>query len=116
MADFQRSLDVLRRAKKMNPAILTKSGFMVGLGESQQEVFSLMKELRKADVDIITIGQYIAPSRNHYSVVEYVHPDIFKNYREEGEKMGFKIVESAPLVRSSFHAEKARKFIKKSLS
>jgi lipoyl synthase len=115
MADFDRSISVLIHAKKVNPTILTKSGLMVGLGESQSEVLLLLKELRKADVDIVTIGQYLIPSNEHIPVKEYVHPDVFKLYRVEGEKMGFKIVESAPLVRSSFHAEKARKFITKPL-
>lgn len=116
LADFMRSISVLIKAKNCNPAILTKSGFMVGLGESQTEVLSLLRELRKAEVDIITIGQYMAPSKEHYPVTEYVHPDIFKYYQAEGEKMGFKIVESAPLVRSSFQAEKARKIITKPLN
>ncbi|HPR18208.1 MAG TPA: lipoyl synthase [Candidatus Cloacimonadota bacterium] len=111
MADFQRSLQVLKRAKQAAPGILTKSGFMAGLGESKEEVVSLLKQLRANDVDIVTIGQYMAPSCHHYPVQEYVHPDIFDFYRREGENMGFKFVESAPLVRSSFHAEKARNFI-----
>jgi len=111
MADFQRSLNVLRTAKSSNISIFTKSGFMVGLGEQQDEVLDLLRELRKAEVDIITIGQYIAPSKKHYPVVEYVHPDIFSFYKEQAEKMGFKLVESAPLVRSSYHAERAKDII-----
>ena len=114
MADFQRSLNVLDRANKSSVSVLTKSGFMVGLGESKEEVLSLMQKLREVEVDIITIGQYMQPSKEHYPVKEYVHPDVFKYYQEEGEKMGFQIVESAPLVRSSYHAEKARKLITKS--
>lgn len=113
MANFRRSLQVLEYGKKIDPNILTKSGFMVGLGETKEEIISLLKELRNIDVDIITIGQYLAPSKKHYSVKEYVNPAVFDFYRQEGEKMGFKIVESAPLVRSSYHAEKARKFLKK---
>lgn len=116
LADFQRSISVLTAARKFQPHILTKSGFMVGLGESHSEVLSLLAELRKAEVDIITIGQYLMPSPKHYPVAEYVHPDIFDFYKSEGEKMGFKIVLSAPLVRSSYQAEKAREFIKKRLS
>jgi lipoyl synthase len=112
MADFQRSLNVLERANKSS--ILTKSGFMVGLGESKEEVLSLMQKLREVEVDIITIGQYMQPSKEHYPVKEYVHPDVFKYYQEEGEKMGFRIVESAPLVRSSYHAEKARELLTES--
>ncbi|RLC54509.1 MAG: lipoyl synthase [Candidatus Cloacimonadota bacterium] len=114
MADFQRSLNVLDRANKSSVPVLTKSGFMVGLGESKEEVLSLMQKLREVEVDIVTIGQYMQPSKEHYPVKEYVHPDVFKYYQEEGEKMGFQIVESAPLVRSSYHAEKARKLITKS--
>jgi len=107
-------LNVLDRANKSSVPVLTKSGFMVGLGESKEEVLSLMQKLREVEVDIVTIGQYMQPSKEHYPVKEYVHPDVFKYYQEEGEKMGFQIVESAPLVRSSYHAEKARKLITKS--
>jgi len=113
MADFERSLKVLQTAKKVDSSILTKSGFMVGLGETKDEVLDLLAELRKIDVDIITIGQYIAPSKTHFPVVEYVHPDTFEFYKKEGERMGFKLVESAPLVRSSYHAEKAKKILNK---
>lgn len=113
MANYQQSLNVLKQAKKIDPEILTKSGFMVGLGESQDEVLELMRDLRQADVNIITIGQYLMPSRKHFQVVEYVHPDVFDFYRIEGERMGFDIVESSPLVRSSYHAEKARKLLRK---
>jgi len=112
MADYQRSLNVLATAKKLNQNLITKSGLMLGLGEKKNEVLSLMEDLRKAGVDILTIGQYMQPSLKHYPVKEYVHPDIFKYYRLIGEKMGFKIVESAPLVRSSYHAERARKLFK----
>lgn len=112
MANYEQSLTVLKHTKQTDPAILTKSGFMVGLGESQEEILSLMHDLRQAEVNILTIGQYLQPSRKHYPVKEYVHPDVFEFYRIEGEKMGFDIVESAPLVRSSYHAEKARKLLK----
>ncbi len=116
MADFQRSLDVLYTAHCSKPEIITKSGFMVGLGETQEEVLALMKKLRQVEVDIVTIGQYIAPSRNHYQVREYVHPNVFSFYEKQGYDIGFKIVESAPLVRSSYHAEKARKLFKKGVN
>jgi len=89
MADFERSLAILQQSKVIAPGILTKSGFMLGLGENKEEIISLMKILREHDVDLLTIGQYMAPSRKHYPVIEYVHPDVFKYYREEGEKMGF---------------------------
>lgn len=115
MADFERSLKVLQTAKNTDSSILTKSGFMVGLGETETEVLELMRKLRKSDVDIITIGQYMAPTKEHYPVTEYVHPDTFAHYKKEGERMGFKLVESAPLVRSSYHAERAKKILNKKL-
>ncbi len=111
-ANFKRSISVLNTARKANRNILLKSGFMVGLGETEKEVLILLKELRKADVDIVTIGQYMQPSKDHYPVNEYIHPEVFDFYKDEGEKMGFKIVESAPLVRSSYHAERARKIMR----
>ena len=113
MADFERSLKVLQTAKNTENSILTKSGFMVGLGETKIEVLELMRKLREVDVDIITIGQYMAPSKGHYPVREYVNPDTFTYYKNEGMKMGFKLVESAPLVRSSYHAEQAKNFLSK---
>ena len=79
----------------------------------ETEVISLMKELRQADVDLITIGQYIAPSREHYPVKEYVHPNTFQYYKDLGIELGFRMIESGPLVRSSYHAEKARIFLEK---
>ncbi|NQV19665.1 MAG: lipoyl synthase [Armatimonadetes bacterium] len=111
-ANFVRSISVLQTASKSNRNILTKSGFMIGLGETEQEVLTLLEELRKADVDIVTIGQYMQPSKDHYPVKEFIHPEVFDFYKDEGEKMGFKIVESAPLVRSSYHAERARKIMR----
>ena len=116
MADFQRSLDVLYTAHCSKPEIITKSGFMVGLGETKEEVLALMNKLREVEVKIVTIGQYIAPSRNHYQVREYVHPNVFSFYEKQGYDFGFKIVESAPLVRSSYHAERARKLFRKGVN
>ncbi|MDA3813249.1 MAG: lipoyl synthase [Candidatus Cloacimonetes bacterium] len=113
MADFERSLKVLQTAKKTDGSILTKSGFMVGLGETKIEVLELLKKLRDVDVDIITIGQYMAPTQDHYTVAEYVHPDTFAHYKIEGVRMGFRLIESAPLVRSSYHAEQAKKILNK---
>jgi lipoic acid synthetase len=78
---------------------------MVGLGEKEEQIIELLKTLRIVDCDIITIGQYLQPSREHYDIVEYVHPDQFKKYEEVSKKMGFKYVTSGPLVRSSYHAE-----------
>ncbi len=112
-AYYKRSLGVLKFVKVFKPEMITKSGFMIGLGETEEEVINLMQDLRNAGVDVLTIGQYIAPSSEHYRVKEYIHPRIFEYYREQGENMGFSIVESAPLVRSSYHAEKVRKLIKK---
>ncbi len=106
MADFYRSLNLLKRVKEISPDMLTKSGFMVGLGETREEVIGLLRTLREHDVDIVTIGQYMMPSPRHYQVREYVSPEVFEHYRTEGEKMGFLMVFSAPLVRSSYMAEK----------
>ena len=106
MADFYRSLNLLKRVKEISPDMLTKSGFMVGLGETREEVIGLLRTLREHDVDIVTIGQYMMPSPRHYQVQEYVSPEVFEHYRTEGEKMGFLMVFSAPLVRSSYMAEK----------
>jgi len=113
MADFKRSLKILEFVKLKSKRIITKSGFMVGLGEEKNEIIEIMKELRKVKVDVLTIGQYMQPLKYHHPVIEYIHPDEFQNYKEIGLKMGFKIIESAPLVRSSYHAEKVKKLIKK---
>ena len=101
----ERSLAVLRMAKEMNPAGLTKSGFMVGLGERWDEILQVMDDLRAVDVDILTIGQYLQPSKNHLPIQRYYHPDEFVELADEGRQRGFKWVESAPLVRSSYHAD-----------
>ncbi|MCT8976706.1 lipoyl synthase [Clostridium sp. CX1] len=111
MAVYQRSLDLLNNVKKMDNSILTKSGFMVGLGETEEDVINILKDLRKVNCDIVTIGQYLAPSSKHHPVIEYIHPDIFKKYEEIALDMGFEFVFSAPLVRSSYNAE--RVFTKK---
>lgn len=103
-AVYQQSLDVIKWFN--SKGLKTKSGIMVGLGENQEEVFELMDDLLSAGCDIMTIGQYLQPSREHLQVVRYITPEEFNLYRETGLKKGFKIVESAPLVRSSYHAEK----------
>ncbi len=113
MADYNRSLELLKYVKDLNSDMLTKSGFMVGLGESEKEVFEILDDLRENDVDIVTIGQYMQPTYDHYPVYEYVKPEQFDKYREYAIDAGFKIVESAPLVRSSYQAERARKLLKK---
>ena len=111
MAFYQRSLELLKNVKSYDNTILTKSGIMLGLGETWEEVIETFKDLRQVDCDLLTVGQYIAPSLKHHPVVEYVHPDTFKKYREMALKLGFKYVASGPLVRSSYHAEKAMKYL-----
>ncbi|CAH2213032.1 lipoyl synthase [Tepidibacter aestuarii] len=103
-AIYERSLKVLENVKKIDPSIYTKSGIMVGLGEREDEVLDLLKDLREVGCDYLTIGQYLAPSKEHYPIEEYVHPDTFKKYKEEGLSMGFSFVASDPLVRSSYNA------------
>jgi len=87
-----------------DPKIITKTGIMVGLGESQDEVLQVMRDARGAGVDMMTIGQYLQASTKHYPVQEYIHPKIFEVYKEEGMKMGFLYIESGPLVRSSYYS------------
>jgi lipoic acid synthetase len=103
-AIFERSLQVLQWAKEMNPAAPTKSGFMLGLGETWEEVIEVMQALRAHDVDILTIGQYLRPSFQHLPIQRYVSLEEFAALKEEGKKMGFRHVESGPFVRSSYHA------------
>jgi lipoic acid synthetase len=102
-ANYQRTLELLRRAKEKD--FTTKSGFMVGLGETNDEIISLMNDLYETNCDIITIGQYLRPTKEHLPVQRYVHPDEFKKFKETGLQMGFKHIESGPLVRSSYHAD-----------
>ncbi|HBT49985.1 MAG: Lipoyl synthase [Caldanaerobacter subterraneus] len=104
-ADYIRSLNLLKKVKELDPLILTKSGIMVGLGETEEEVIEVMKDLRDIDCDMMTIGQYLRPSHKHIEVAEYVTPEQFKRYEEIGYKLGFKHVASGPLVRSSYHAD-----------
>ncbi len=106
-ADYGRSLDVLGSAKKRNPEILTKSGIMVGMGESWDEVVAVMMDLQSVHCDILTVGQYLSPSRKHRPVAEFVPPLVFEEYARVGEQLGFKHVASGPLVRSSYMAEAA---------
>ena len=103
-ARYDRSLEVLMRAKRAG--LRTKSGIMLGLGETDQEVLETMDDLRSVECDIITLGQYSQPTKAHLPVAEFIHPDRFTFFREEGRKRGFRHVESGPLVRSSYHAEK----------
>jgi len=104
-ADYQRSLDVLKMAKD-EFGLRTKSGIMVGLGETPDEVVSLMADFAAHGVDVMTIGQYLQPTKHHLPVEEFVHPDTFAWYKQQGEALGIGHVESGPLVRSSYHAER----------
>jgi lipoic acid synthetase len=104
-AKYLRSLQLLQRARQMDPRALTKSGIMLGLGETPDEILQVMDDLRAHEVDILTMGQYLQPSRFHLPIERYVHPDEFAAFKEEGERRGFKWVESGPLVRSSYHAD-----------
>jgi lipoic acid synthetase len=104
-ADYRQSLDVLRFARRHNPEMMTKSGFMVGLGETPSEVEQLLRDLRRQDVDVATIGQYLQPTRRHLPVIEYVTPEQFDRYRDYGLGIGFRMVFSGPLVRSSYMAD-----------
>lgn len=103
-ASYKRSLEVLGKVKELDANIFTKSGLMLGLGESKDEVLAVMEDLRKVGCAILTIGQYMQPSEEHLPVEEFIHPQVFEEYGKKGEEMGFLYVASAPLVRSSFHA------------
>jgi lipoyl synthase len=104
-AKYTRSLELLKRAKEMDPLALTKSGIMVGLGETWDEIRQVMDDLRGSDLDIMTIGQYLQPSRFHLPIQRYYTPEEFELLKEEGLRRGYKWVESGPLVRSSYHAD-----------
>jgi lipoic acid synthetase len=103
-AKYDRSLDVLMHARENG--LRVKSGIMLGLGESREEILETMEDLLKAGVHILTLGQYLQPTKEHLPVVEFIHPDVFAEYKTIGLKMGFRYIESGPLVRSSYHAEK----------
>jgi lipoic acid synthetase len=104
-ANYRQSLDVLRFARQHRPGVMTKSGFMAGLGETAAEVEQLLHDLREQDVDVATIGQYLQPTRRNLPVAEYVTPEQFDRYRDFGLALGFKMVFSGPLVRSSYMAD-----------
>jgi len=103
-AGYGKSLELLRQVKEMDPAILTKSGLIVGLGEEFEEVVEVMRDLRESGCDILTIGQYLSPGRRHLPVHRFYHPEEFLKLKESGLDLGFMYVESGPLVRSSYHA------------
>jgi lipoic acid synthetase len=112
-AMYERSLELLRRSKEAHPEVPTKTGLMLGLGEEKEEVLDTLQDLAAQGTDILTLGQYLQPTREHLPIVRYVHPDEFAEFKILGEAMGFKHVEAGPLVRSSYHAfeqtESARK-------
>lgn len=103
-ANYQRSLELIQKAKLLKGNLITKSGFMLGLGETRQEVVEVMTDLRGAGCDLLTIGQYLQPSLSHHKVIRYIPPEEFQEYQKIGKEMGFASVISAPLVRSSYHA------------
>ncbi len=111
-ASYQRSLNLLVNVKKIDDKIITKSGIMLGLGESWDEIIQLMHDVKETGCELLTIGQYLSPSGNHLPVVRFYHPDEFTRLKMIGEKMGFVHVESAPLVRSSYHAREQLKHVK----
>ncbi len=104
---YRKSLETLKIVKEINPDILTKSGFMVGLGETEEEILSTMEDLRNVGCDILTIGQYLMPTRRHLPVKKYYSPSEFEHIKEKGLEMGFKYIASGPLVRSSYRAAEA---------
>lgn len=104
-ARYEHSLNLLKQFKARNPHVPTKSGIMVGLGETYEEVIEVLKDLRAHDVDMLTVGQYLQPSKHHAPVERFVHPDEFRAYAREAEAMGFTSVASGPMVRSSYHAD-----------
>lgn len=103
-ADYQRSLNILRQSKEINSTVYTKSGFMVGLGETREEIFALLEDLKAANCDMVTIGQYLAPSKDHLQPQRYVDPEEFEAYEKAGKALGFMEVFSGPFVRSSYRA------------
>lgn len=104
-SDYQHSLQLLQRFKQECPDIASKCGLMVGIGETEEEVMALLRDLREHEVDLVTIGQYLQPSKNHAPVERFVHPDEFARYAAYGRELGFKNIASGPMVRSSYHAD-----------
>ena len=106
-ANYGRSLTLLARAKWINPDCAVKSGLIVGMGETEEEIISTLADLRAVGVDLVTIGQYLRPTPRHRRIDRYVHPDEFARYAAEGRRLGLSHVESGPLVRSSYHARES---------
>ena len=104
-SDYAYSLNLLKRFKALHPATPTKSGIMVGLGETDEEILQVMRDLRAHDVDMLTLGQYLMPSGDHLPVLRYVHPDVFKMFEREAYQMGFAHAAVGAMVRSSYHAD-----------
>ena len=103
-AKYDRSLELLKRVSEAD--VKSKSGIMLGLGETKEEVLESLDDLRSANVSVLTLGQYLQPTKNHLPVIDYITPEVFAEYKSIGLAKGFKYVESGPLVRSSYHAEK----------
>lgn len=104
-AEYQRSLELLSQVRQLSSDIVTKSSLMLGMGETETEILAVMKDLREHQCQLLTLGQYLAPTAEHYPVQNFVTPDEFKQLAKQGEKLGFDHVEAGPLVRSSYHAE-----------
>lgn len=111
--DYQRTLELLQRTRQISPSTYTKSGIMVGLGETDAEVRQVMQDLRGVDCDILTIGQYLQPSQKHLQVKDFITPEQFATWQAYGEEIGFLQVVSSPLTRSSYHAEQVRELMKR---
>ncbi|QUY43191.1 lipoyl synthase [Acaryochloris sp. 'Moss Beach'] len=111
--EYQRTLELLMRSRQLAPWVYTKSGIMVGLGETDAEVQEVMADLRQVDCDILTIGQYLQPTAKHLGVQDFVHPDQFAKWQALGEEMGFLQIVSSPLTRSSYHAEQVQALMEK---
>jgi len=111
--DYQRTLELMRQTRQLLPSVYTKSGIMVGLGETDEEVREVMRDLRSVDCDILTIGQYLQPTQKHLGVQDFVTPEQFEAWRVYGEDIGFLQVVSSPLTRSSYHAEQVRSLMER---
>ena len=111
-ADYKWSLELLRKYKARRPEVTTKSGIMVGMGETEEQVKQVMRDLREHNVDMLTIGQYLQPSKDHYPLQRYVDPEEFREYGRYADEIGFTHAASGPLVRSSYHADQQAKGVK----